>query len=99
MLFSSLPKKVTVVEVGPRDGLQNERTVISAADKIAFVDRLSVAGLAVIEVGAFVSAKWVPQMAATGSVLSDIHRNPATRYSVLVPNMKGLERARAAGAT
>ncbi len=94
----SVPPRVTIVEVGPRDGLQNEKTVVSAADKIAFVNLLTAAGPPVIEVGAFVSAKWVPQMAATGSVLSDIHRSPHTRYPVLVPNMQGFERARAAGA-
>jgi len=90
---------VTVVEVGPRDGLQNERIVLSAAEKIEFVNRLSAAGLPVIEVGAFVSPKWVPQMADTGKVFAGIVRTPGTRYTALVPNLAGLDRAIAAGVT
>jgi isopropylmalate/homocitrate/citramalate synthase len=89
--------KVTVVEVGPRDGLQNERAAISTADKIAFVDRLSEAGHRIIEVTAFVSPKWVPQMADAAEVLAGITRRPGTRYTALVPNIQGLERAIAAG--
>ena len=89
--------KVTVVEVGPRDGLQNEKVVVSAADKIEFVNRLSTAGLPVIEVGAFVSPRWVPQMADTADVFSGITRRPGTRYSALVPNLAGLDRAMQAG--
>jgi hydroxymethylglutaryl-CoA lyase len=92
-----LPSKVTVVEVGPRDGLQNERAAISTADKIAFVDRLSAAGHQVIEVSAFVSPKWVPQMADAAQVFAGIARQPGTRYTALVPNRQGLERAIAAG--
>jgi isopropylmalate/homocitrate/citramalate synthase len=88
---------MTIVEVGPRDGLQNETARIATADKIAFVDRLSAAGLPVIEVGAFVSPTWVPQMADTGEVFAKITRRPGTRYTALVPNQKGLERAIAAG--
>jgi hydroxymethylglutaryl-CoA lyase len=91
--------KVTVVEVGPRDGLQNEKVVVSAADKIAFVNLLSDAGLPVIEVGAFVSPKWVPQMADTAKVLAGITRRAGTRYTALVPNLAGLERAMEAGVT
>jgi isopropylmalate/homocitrate/citramalate synthase len=87
---------MTIVEVGPRDGLQNETARIATADKIAFVDRLSAAGLPVIEVGAFVSPTWVPQMADTGEVFARIKRRPGTRYTALVPNLKGLERAIAA---
>ena len=92
-----VPPKVTIVEVGPRDGLQNERAAISTADKIAFVDRLSAAGHRVIEVSAFVSPKWVPQMADATQVFAGIARTPGTRYAALVPNRQGLERAIAAG--
>jgi len=88
-----LPARVTVVEVGARDGLQNEPALVSTADKIAFVDRLTDAGLPVIEVSAFVSPKWVPQMADGSEVLAGIRRRPGTRYTALVPNAKGLERA------
>ncbi len=91
-----LPASVTVVEVGPRDGLQNEAVGVSTADKIAFVDRLTAAGFPVVEVSAFVSPRWVPQMADAGEVLAGITRGPATRYTALVPNLEGLERARAA---
>jgi hydroxymethylglutaryl-CoA lyase len=91
------PSQVTVVEVGPRDGLQNERAVIGSADKIAFVDRLSAAGLPVIEVSAFVRPSWVPQMADAAEVFSGITRREGTRYTALVPNLAGLERAHAAG--
>jgi hydroxymethylglutaryl-CoA lyase len=88
-----MPSRVTVVEVGPRDGLQNEAARIATADKIAFVDLLSKAGLPVIEAGAFVSPKWVPQMADSAEVLAGIERRPAVRYTALVPNLAGLERA------
>ena len=91
------PDAVTIVEVGPRDGLQNEGTPVSTADKIAFVDRLSAAGLPVIEVSAFVSPKWVPAMADASDVFAGIARRAGTRYAALVPNLAGLERARAAG--
>jgi hydroxymethylglutaryl-CoA lyase len=90
---------LTVVEVGPRDGLQNEATRVPTADKIALIDGLSASGLPVIEVTAFVRAAWVPQMADAAEVLAGITRRPGTRYSALVPNMKGLERALAAGVT
>jgi hydroxymethylglutaryl-CoA lyase len=90
---------VTIVEVGPRDGLQNEAAAVSTADKIEFVNRLSAAGLPVIEVSAFVSPKWVPQMADAAAVFAGIRKRPGTRYSGLVPNIAGLERAIAAGAT
>jgi hydroxymethylglutaryl-CoA lyase len=90
-------RAVTVVEVGPRDGLQNEAVRVPTADKIAFVDRLSAAGLPVIEVSAFVSAKWVPQMADAAEVCAGITRHAGTRYTALVPNVSGLERAIAAG--
>jgi hydroxymethylglutaryl-CoA lyase len=91
--------RVTVVEVGPRDGLQNESALVSTADKIAFVDRLSAAHLPVIEVSAFVSPKWVPQMADAAAVFAGITRAPGTRYTALVPNLAGLDRAMAAGVT
>jgi len=90
-------RRITVVEVGPRDGLQNEHATVSTADKIAFVDRLAAAGLPVIEVTAFVSPKWVPQMADAAEVFAGIGRKPGIRYTALVPNLAGLERAQAAG--
>jgi hydroxymethylglutaryl-CoA lyase len=89
--------KVTIVEVGPRDGLQNEAAAVSTADKIAFVNRLSAANLPVIEVSAFVSPKWVPQMADAAQVFAGIERRPGIRYTALVPNLAGLDRAVAAG--
>jgi hydroxymethylglutaryl-CoA lyase len=82
-----------VYEVGPRDGLQNESAHVPTADKIAFIDRLSAAGLPFIEVGAFVSPKWIPQMADTADVYAGITRREGTRYSALVPNLTGLDRA------
>jgi hydroxymethylglutaryl-CoA lyase len=88
--------KVTIVEVGPRDGLQNEPASIPTVDKISFVDRLSDAGYSIIEVSAFVSPKWVPQMADAAEVFAGITRHPGTRYTALVPNPAGLERAVAA---
>ena len=93
------PKHVTVVEVGPRDGLQNERVPVATADKIELVNRLSAAHLPVIEVSAFVSPTWVPQMADAEAVCAGIERRPATRYAALAPNMRGLDRALAAGVT
>lgn len=90
---------VTIVEVGPRDGLQNEPARVSTADKVAFVDRLTAAQLPVIEVSAFVSPRWVPQMADADDVFRRITRRPGTRYTALVPNAIGLERALAAGVT
>jgi hydroxymethylglutaryl-CoA lyase len=89
-------KKVTIVEVGPRDGLQNEPAPIATADKIAFVDRLSAAGYSIVEVSAFVSPKWVPQMADAADVFAGITRRPGTRYTALTPNLAGLDRAIAA---
>lgn len=93
----SLPDRVKMVEVGPRDGLQNEAQIVPLAVKVELINRLSATGLKVIEAGSFVSPKWVPQMADTAAVLSRIHRRPGVRYPVLVPNMKGLEAALAAG--
>jgi hydroxymethylglutaryl-CoA lyase len=94
----AIPGRVTMVEVGPRDGLQNEAALVPTAAKVELVDRLSAAGLSVVEAGSFVSPKWVPQMADTEEVLARITRRPGVRYPVLVPNLKGLERARAAAA-
>ena len=94
-----VPARVTVVEVGPRDGLQNEKALVATADKVGFVDRLTAAGHAVIEVSAFVSPKWVPQMADAREVFAAITRKPGVRYTALVPNRAGLERAIAAGVT
>jgi hydroxymethylglutaryl-CoA lyase len=95
----ALPLHVTIVEVGPRDGLQNEPERIATDDKIAFVDLLSAAGLPVIEVSAFVRADWVPQLADSGVVAAKAARRPGTRYSALVPNATGLRYAQAAGLT
>jgi hydroxymethylglutaryl-CoA lyase len=92
-----VPAQVTIVEVGPRDGLQNEAAAINTADKIAFVDQLSDAGHHVIEVSSFVSPKWVPQMADAAAVFAGISRRPGVRYTALVPNRQGLERALTAG--
>jgi hydroxymethylglutaryl-CoA lyase len=92
-------RHITVVEVGPRDGLQNERAAVSTADKIEFVNRLGAAQLPVIEVSAFVSPKWVPQMADAAQVFAGITRRPGTRYTALVPNLTGLERAQQAAVT
>ncbi len=89
---------VEIFEVGPRDGLQNEKRAIPVAEKIALVDCLSGAGFRRIEVASFVSPKWVPQMADSGAVLAGIRRAPGVRYAALTPNMKGLEAALAARA-
>lgn len=94
----ALPKHVKVVEVGPRDGLQNEKQPVPTATKIALVDQLSAAGFANIESASFVSPKWVPQMADAVEVMAGITRRPGTIYSVLTPNMKGFEGALAAKA-
>ena len=93
----AIPKKVRIVEVGPRDGLQNEAQNVPAAVKIELINRLTDAGLPVIEATAFVSPKWVPQMADAASVMAGIHRKPGVDYPVLVPNRKGLDAAIAAG--
>ncbi len=93
----TLPKRVRMVEVGPRDGLQNEQEILPLEVKVELIDRLSAAGLPAIEAGAFVSPKWVPQMADSGEVLARIAKRAGTDYPVLVPNMKGLEAASAAG--
>ena len=94
----TLPREVKLVEVGPRDGLQNEAKPVSTAVKIELIRRLQDAGLPVIEATAFVSPKWVPQMADNAAVMAGILRKPGVAYPVLVPNRKGLDAAIAAGA-
>ena len=93
----ALPARVRIVEVGPRDGLQNEKTLVATADKIALIDRLSATGLQTIEATSFVSPKWVPQLADAADVFTGITRRPGVAYPVLVPNEQGYERARAVG--
>ncbi|MCQ4242917.1 hydroxymethylglutaryl-CoA lyase [Stutzerimonas stutzeri] len=93
----TLPKHVRLVEVGPRDGLQNEKQPISIADKVQLVNDLSAAGVQYIEVGSFVSPKWVPQMAGSADVFARIEQKPGVTYAALTPNLKGLEAAIAAG--
>ncbi len=91
--MSGLPSRVKLVDVGPRDGLQNEKQTVAAEVKVELVHRLQAAGLREIEVTSFVSPKWVPQMSDNAQVLAGIVRKPGVRYSVLVPNMKGLDAA------
>lgn len=93
----SLPSHVRLVEVGPRDGLQNEAQPISVSDKVRLVDALSAAGLSYIEVGSFVSPKWVPQMAGSAEVFAQIQRKPGVTYGALAPNLRGFEDAVSAG--
>jgi hydroxymethylglutaryl-CoA lyase len=96
--MNSLPNKVKIVEVGPRDGLQNEKESVSGAVKVELVDRLSRAGFPNIEAASFVSPKWVPQMATSGEVMARIDRRPGTIYSALTPNLQGFEAALASRA-
>jgi len=96
--MTPLPRRVTLVDVGPRDGLQNEKQTIPTEVKVELVDRLTDAGFAAIEVTSFVSPKWVPQMADGAEVMARIRRKPGVVYSVLVPNMKGFAGALAAKA-
>ena len=93
-----MAEAVTIFEVGPRDGLQNEARAIATADKIRLVDLLSQTGLSKLEVTSFVSPKWVPQMADAAEVLAGISRAPGVVYAALTPNLRGFEAARAAGA-
>jgi hydroxymethylglutaryl-CoA lyase len=95
----TLPNKVKIVEVGPRDGLQNEKTQIDTSIKVGLIDRLTQAGLPVIEATSFVSPRWVPQLADGADVMARITRKPGTSYPVLVPNLKGFEAALVAGAS
>ena len=92
------PRQVRIVEVGPRDGLQNESAMVSTADKIELIDRLSATGLQTVEATSFVSPKWVPQLADAAEVYAGISRRDGVGYPVLVPNLQGYERAHAAGA-
>ncbi len=92
------PSRVTLYEVGPRDGLQAEAQIVATADKIALIDRLSQSGLSHIEAASFVSSKWVPQMGDAAEVMAGIARQPGVTYPVLTPNLKGYEAARDAGA-
>ncbi len=96
--MTSFPSQVKIVEVGPRDGLQNEKQLISAEDKIALIDKLTDAGMPYIESGSFVSPKWVPQMATSTEVFNGINKNVDVTYAALTPNMKGYEAAIAANA-
>lgn len=95
--FIRYPEKVQIVEAAPRDGLQNEKNLLSVEARVSLIDELAEAGLKRIEAGSFVSPEWVPQMANTADVLSKIRRIPGVNYPVLVPNLKGLEAAMAAG--
>lgn len=97
--LSGLPARVKIVEVGPRDGLQNEKAMVATDIKVELIHRLCDAGLSVIEATAFVSPKWVPQMADASDVMARILRKPGVTYPVLAPNLKGLEAAIEAGAT
>jgi len=96
---SASADRVRIVEVGPRDGLQNEKTIIPASTKIELINRLSATGLRSIEATSFVSPKWVPQLADAAEVFAAIDKNPQTSYPVLVPNLQGYQRAREVGAT
>ncbi|MGG9999695.1 hydroxymethylglutaryl-CoA lyase [Pseudovibrio ascidiaceicola] len=93
-----MSKKLNIFEMGPRDGLQNEKTLIPTANKIELINRLSECGFEKIETSSFVSPKWVPQMADAGEVFAGITRKPGIRYTALTPNIKGYERAKASGA-
>jgi hydroxymethylglutaryl-CoA lyase len=96
-MFEKFPARVTIYEVGPRDGLQNEPRTIPTADKVAFIDQLSRTGLTKIEITSFVNPRWIPQLADAGQVSQAIERRPNVEYSCLVPNKQGLERALGAG--
>ncbi|MBN8887825.1 MAG: hydroxymethylglutaryl-CoA lyase [Rudaea sp.] len=95
--MNSTPDKIRIVEVGPRDGLQNEKTIVPTPVKIELIDRLSATGLQTVEATSFVSPKWVPQLADAAEVYTAIHKKPGVRYPVLVPNLQGYERAHAVG--
>ena len=95
---SNLPQKVKIVEVGPRDGLQNEKAFVPIEVKVELINQLSKAGFPNIEAASFVSPKWIPQMSGSNEVMASITRRPGTIYSVLTPNMKGYEAAFAAKA-
>jgi hydroxymethylglutaryl-CoA lyase len=97
--MTAFPAQVRIVEVGPRDGLQNEKTPIETAVKIQLVEKLTDSGLSYIETGSFVNPKWIPQMAGSEEVFTGINRNPGVTYAALTPNLKGYERAVASGAS
>jgi hydroxymethylglutaryl-CoA lyase len=97
--MTALPRHVRIVEVGPRDGLQNEKTFLPTPLKVELIDRLSDTGLCTIEATSFVSPKWVPQLADAADVYTAIRKNPGVRYPVLVPNLQGYDRARAVDAS
>src|SRR5574341_2451596 len=96
--MAGLPRQVRIVEVGPRDGLQNEKREVPTKVKLELIERLADAGLPAVEATAFVSPKWIPQMADHAEVLEGIRRKPGVSYPVLTPNLKGFEAAHAAGA-
>jgi hydroxymethylglutaryl-CoA lyase len=96
-MMEKFPARVTIYEVGPRDGLQNEARPIATPDKVTFIDALSATGLEHIEITSFVNPKWIPQLADAAQVAASIARKPGVHYSCLVPNKKGLESALAAG--
>ncbi len=96
-MFEKLPGQVTIYEVGPRDGLQNEARQVPTADKIAFIDALSASGLRHIEITSFVSPRWIPQLADSAEVARGVKRRPGVQFSALVPNRRGLDNAMAAG--
>jgi hydroxymethylglutaryl-CoA lyase len=97
--MSQTPNRVRIVEVGARDGLQNEKAIVPAAVKVELIDRLTDTGLQTIEATSFVSPKWVPQLADAADVYTAIRKKPGVRYPVLVPNLQGYERARSVGVT
>ena len=97
--MSSVPNSVRIVEVGARDGLQNEKAIVPTAVKVELIDRLGATGLRTIEATSFVSPKWVPQLADAAEVYAAIDKRPGVRYPVLVPNLQGYERARSVGAS
>src|SRR6266851_6828333 len=94
---STLPNSVRIVEVGPRDGLQNEKVIIPTAQKIQFIQMLADAGLPVVEATSFVSPRAIPQLSDASEVMANLPRRSSTSYPVLVPNLKGMERALAVG--
>jgi len=96
-MFGKLPRRVTIYEVGPRDGLQNESRMVATADKIALIDALSQTGLPAIEITSFVSPRWIPQLGDAAEVARQVSRRPGVVYSALVPNRRGLDTALAAG--
>ena len=97
LTLPALPRSVRVVEVGPRDGLQNEKALVPTEQKIQFISMLAEAGLPVVEATSFVSPRAIPQLSDAGAVMAGLRRLPSTQYPVLVPNLKGMERALAAG--